>query len=348
MIYLVNQEWTNTSKNHAGMKYLCAKLQEKFPEHFHSICIKDYYVEIRNGWLERKIQHWWVMRQYKTRLNQIFRYLKEILKDGDSIILMEYYENLYPQFFLAKRLKTINIDFSLYAMVHLVPRGLDAAFPNAEFGDWAKLIDKFITLGSSLSDYLEKRGIARSKVITSFHYVDVEYYHPLEKSSNSKIKVIAMGNQMRNTELLRHIVLNNQDVDFIVCQGVSDMSLYFKDCDNVKLIPFVPETELRNYMNEADISLNVMVDTIGSNVITTSLAMGLAMICSDVGSIRNYCDETNTIFCDNANMSSWADAIHSLVENRQKLNKMKQSSLAKSRNLSIENFGKSIIGQLYS
>ena len=36
-------------------------------------------------------------------------------------------------------------------------------------------------------------------------------------------------------------------------------------------------------MNDSDISLNVMKDTIGSNVICTSMATGLAMVVSDVG-----------------------------------------------------------------
>lgn len=46
-------------------------------------------------------------------------------------------------------------------------------------------------------------------------------------------------------------------------------------------------------MAKADLSLNVMEDTVGSNVITTSMAMGLGLIVTDVGSIRDYCDESN-------------------------------------------------------
>lgn len=345
MIYLINQEWTNTSKNHAGMKYLCANLQEKYPDKFRSISIRDYYVAIKKNRIARLFQHYYVIWQYKKCLEEIFKSLQQELKDGDTVIMMEYYEKLYPQLALAQNLSFLKADrnISVYAMIHLVPQGLSSAFNDDEFHYWSKPIDKYITLGTSLSKYLVRRGIDKSRIITSFHYVDVDYYHPIAKKTNEKIKVLAMGNQMRNTKLLQHIVLSNPDVDFIICQGVSDMSPYFKNCTNVTLIPFVPEDKLRYYMDQADISLNVMVDTVGSNVITTSLAMGLAMICSDVGSIRDYCDNTNTIFCDNADMSSWAIAIHSLVENRQKLARMKQSSLAKSKTLSIENFADSIM-----
>ena len=65
----------------------------------------------------------------------------------------------------------------------------------------------------------------------------------------------------------------------------------------MKLIPFVEEENLRRYMEQSDISLNVMHDTIGSNVIVTSMASGLAMVVSDVGSIHDYCDERNSVFC---------------------------------------------------
>lgn len=30
MNYLICQDWTNTSNNHAGIKYLCLQLEEKY------------------------------------------------------------------------------------------------------------------------------------------------------------------------------------------------------------------------------------------------------------------------------------------------------------------------------
>ena len=127
-------------------------------------------------------------------------------------------------------------------------------------------------------------------------------------------------------------------VDFVICQGLSDMSSYFCGCKNVRLIPFVSEIELRQLMMESDVSLNVMEDTVGSNVVVTSLAMGLAMICSDVGSIRDYCTEENSVFCDNADPDSFSRAVQKLSLNRDVLNKMRQSSQNMARKFSIANF----------
>ena len=84
-----------------------------------------------------------------------------------------------------------------------------------------------------------------------------------------------------------------------------------------------------------------MNDTIGSNVIVTSMAMGLAMICSDVGSIRDYCDEDNCIFCDN-NVKSFSNAVNSLVTDKIRLAKYKESSINNSKEINISNFYLSI------
>ena len=79
-------------------------------------------------------------------------------------------------------------------------------------------------------------------------------------------------------------------------QRAENIDYLFSGLKNATLVGDVPEAELKHYMNDSDISLNVMKDTIGSNVICTSMATGLAMVVSDVGSIRDYCDETNACF----------------------------------------------------
>lgn len=348
MIYLINQEWTNTSNNHAGMKYLCNKLQELHPEIYKSICIEDFYKEIKNNKISRLLQQYVVKYKYKKETERIFEHLKKSYRKGDKIILMEYFEKLYPQNLLAQKLKSFNINIPIYGLVHLVPSKLNNSFSDIELYEWSKYIDKFITLGSSLTKYITNKGIASSRIITLFHYVDTEYYAPTNKNKKyqTPLKVIAMGNQMRNTKLLHHVISQNKNVNFIVCQGTVNLSSHFIDCPNVKLIPFVSEEKLKEYMNNSDVSLNVMTDTIGSNVITTSMAMGLAMICSDVGSIRDYCDETNTIFCNNNDIETWSNAINTLVKNPAIINELQSASIKKSKYLSIPEFHNAFIKEI--
>ena len=110
----------------------------------------------------------------------------------------------------------------------------------------------------------------------------------------------------------------------------------FPKSPNVELKGFLAEDELRHQMDIADVSLNIMEDTVGSNVITTSMAMGLAMVVSDVGSIRDYCDDNNSVFCKN-NVDDFCKSIEFLSKSKQLVLKMKEHSLRKSTMLSIEN-----------
>ena len=339
MIYLVVQDWSNTTNNHAGIKYLCNMLQQKHPDEFSVCLIPDYYNGFSDNIILRKINVFIAKRKFFHRLNQIYKTLCSKLKQGDKVFLMEYMEQLCPQLTLAERLKQSHPDLQIYAMVHLVPEKLNNNFPNLVFLKWVKPIDYIVTLGTSLSKYFIERGFDKNHIITTFHYVETDYYKKNYGIKPSKpITVIAMGNQMRNVKLLHEITQQLPLVNFIVCQGVDHMEKEFEDCPNVKLIPFVPENSLREYMESADISLNVMKDTIGSNVIVTSMSMGLAMVCSDVGSIRDYCTEENCIFARNTSSKDFEESIAFLSNNIDRLEKMKEASVRMSLDLSIDKF----------
>ena len=113
----------------------------------------------------------------------------------------------------------------------------------------------------------------------------------------------------------------------------------FPKTPNVELKGFLEEDELRHQMDIADVSLNVMEDTVGSNVITTSMAMGLAMIVSDVGSIRDYCNDANAMFCQN-NVEQFVQAMKKLQNNLQLVMRMKKVSLENSKRLQIDNINR--------
>lgn len=340
MIYLICQEWTNTSKNHAGIKYLCNELEKRYPDIYKSICFPDTIKSVSGNFFVRKMKILYGLWLHKKHERQVFNYIKANIKVGDIVILMEYMTKIFPQLQIAQYLKRYVPSIPVYGMIHLVPSIIEKDFPEPQFSLWKDNVDKVFTLGHSLTDYLVNKGYEKTRVVTLFHYVATEYYKPTRVHQGRSTTVIAMGCQMRNTDLLRQIVKCNPTVKFVICQGVNDLSSYFDDCDNVQLIPFVPEDKLRNYMNKSDISLNVMIDTVGSNVIVTSLAMGLAMVCSNVGSISDYCDSSNSILCDNTCVDDFSKAIQLLNNDRTLLLSMQRNSIEKSARLSIEEFHK--------
>lgn len=346
MIYLISQEWLNTRENHCGMKYLAQKLESLYPSIYTSVNIEnlyDIYVKSSNKYISKlqKIFSYWKMRQLYKRTAQ---FLSLNLKDDDVVFFLEYLERDIPQDVAMKVLKKKNPHVKRWIMIHLVPREIERQWNVTEIQKELFEIDKVFTLGSSLSEYLQTFIKDRNTVVTSFHYVD-EYYFAAPRVSNKKMEVIAIGNQMRNIDLLCQLVKNNPNINFTICQGVCDFSLLFSDCKNVKLIPFIKESQLKEIMINADVSLNVMKDTIGSNVIVTSLAMSLAMIVSDVGSIRNYCDSSCALFCNN-DVSDFTEKLEILDKDRDLLNRLKEGAFKKAQDFRIETFQKQIIGQI--
>jgi glycosyltransferase involved in cell wall biosynthesis len=251
---------------------------------------------------------------------------------------MEYLHKERNQHIFARVMRFFFKDkIHIFAMVHLFPSKLQSWFSDSEFLIWCHPVDKIITLGSSLSAFLSTKGISEDKIITSFHYVDREFYRAeIISKPLSKLRIISMGNLYRDYETLKIITDNLPDAEFYICKGHDSIDHLFLQAKNVKLFGYIEENELKNLMSQSDVSLNVLFDTIGSNVITTSLSMGLAIVTSDVGSIRDYCDETNTIFCRNS--VDFVNAIKKLNQNREILNDFKNSSLKKSERLSIESF----------
>lgn len=355
MKYLIVQDWKPTHGNHAGMVHMCQMLVDRYPDQYQMFVREEpQYPKPRKG-----LGHYIDKVCNKLRLandgNPINHYLSiifyneylglckpmfERLKDDDEVFLLEYLTFTAPQYKLACYIREHFPKVKIFALSHLTV--IDLQHYSKRRGNvvrkWAKPIDKMLTLGSSLSAYFHERGIDPDRISTGFHYVDSSYYHKTEPLSNhSPLSIIAMGAMKRNYPLLSQIVKECPQVHWTICRGRNkDIDSLFAKSDNVELKGFLSEEELRHQMDIADISINIMEDTIGSNVVTTSMAMGLAMIASDVGSIRDYCTEANTIFCENT-PESFVKAISNLVNDDERVLEMKKASIELSKRLTIEN-----------
>lgn len=336
MKYLICQDWESTSNNHAGMKYLALKLQELYPNDI-KVFILPYYKWHAKKTLLYKImskidglKHYCLVKSY-------FRKIIRTASKNSEMLHMEL-DNSPALISELEKLKKKRPDIRVSIMIHLCPYQYEGIFTEIFLNRVDSCVDQVVTLGHTLTEYFNGKGFFLNKTCTTLHYVDNFYAKRSELNVQKPLRVLAMGNQARNQEVLMKIVKANPEIKFTICQGMSDLSGLFENCINVNLIPFVDETELRRYMDESDISLNIMRDTIGSNVVVTSLAMGLAMICSDVGSIHDYCNEDNTIFCNNSNIKAFSDALNFLNRNPDVVLRMKQSAIKESKRFTISKF----------
>ncbi len=344
MNYLIVQQWPNTKGNHAGMVHMCDLLVSTYPNEYSKIEMDQvlFFPPRRyrlTNFLLGNFDKWRYKRKYLKDYLQRCHILFSQIKSGDKIFLLEYHLFHTDQFSLAKYLKKKFPHIPLIALSHLSPSMLRSfGFTTKIIQQWEKPIDIQLTLGSSLTQFFIKEGINSTKISTGFHYVDNKYYirSTLMQPNNQKLKAIVIGNLQRNYPLLLQVIEMTPEINWTICCGCNKQFSLSHPKDNVKTVGFMDESELKKLMNESDISVNILDDTIGSNVITTSMAMGLAIIVSDVGSIHDYCSNENAIFCKNT-LDSFTQAINTLSNNRDKLLKMKEASQEKAKKFSIEN-----------
>lgn len=325
MIYVICYDWPSTSGNHTGMRYLYENIQKRNPELY-----KMYTFNMGKRFFDKG--------KKRRRIAVLFTALKLALtyQSGDKFLLTEYLHRNSYQMLFAKIMRLICPKAPIYAMVHLVPEKLEKQYSKAKIKKSSRYVTEIVTLGSSLTSYLNDLGI--ENVCTTFHYVDDNYYTPSANLFNidNDVKVIVMGALARDFEQVAYIVSRLPQIHFYICKGREKVDYLFSGLKNATLVGYVPEAELKHYMNDSDISLNVMKDTIGSNVICTSMATGLAMVVSDVGSIRDYCDETNARFCSSPD--DFINNIMILANDRELLNSLKKMSLKKAQQFSIDNY----------
>jgi hypothetical protein len=339
MKYIISQDWKNTKGNHAGMTHLGKLIYYKNPKDYKLIIVPDIIFWFSNKTLisiQCKIQPF----IYNIIYIFISLYLIFKIKKGDYIFLFEYLLKEKNQFFVVRILKLFfDNKITVYGLIHLTPLRIEKTYTKKDIIKYSSYLDYILTLGSSLSDYFISNGINKNKIITTFHYVDTKYYLPNESKSlikTEKLSVIIMGMQMRDFTFLIEIIKNSPNTNFILCSGLLKLNYYFEECSNIIIKGFMPESELKEEMNKADISLNIMLDTVGSNVITTSMAMALVNIVTNVGSIKDYCTNSNSFFCDS--LEDFLNAINTLNNNRELLLSMKYNSLQHSKQFQFENF----------
>lgn len=338
MKYLIVQDWLSTHGNHAGMVHMCRLLCQKYPENYSMLVnncilpstrIKNYMKRIYGLFKRNILRH----NEYISLCKPMF----SKLNNDDEVFLLEYHCPSRSQLEIAKYIRKNHPYVKIIALSHLTPTWYRNYQGYKEMIlEWEKYIDKQLTLGSSLTRFFCALGVQHEKISTGFHYVDRDYYDVKEIIKHERPTVITMGALQRDFSLLAEIVRGCPNIHWIICKGRKNVDDMFAGLDNVELKGFLKEDELRHHMTRADISLNVLEDTVGSNVITTSMAMGLAIVVSDVGSIHDYCSAENAIFCEN-NSHSFIDALIKLSKNKELLFSLRQNAYLKSNDFKIEN-----------
>lgn len=328
-IYILYYNFPSTAGNHAGMSYLAHKLKAQFPD---VKLIKHAPQEIKGA------KYW-----LKIQQALIFCYLFVVLKPGDKVFFMEYLTyGVAFQDRLARWLKKAGKQSKLIGLVHLAGSHLLELYGDEQLiRQKLSWLDKVVVFGSSLSAFIKACGFNK-EVSVCHHYVDVDFYRPTSGAPNqdSSLHVIVVGRLKRNFDQLHQLIArSSNDIVFHLCTGGQALQGLTDSRAKVISYGFLQEEALLALMQRCDVHLAVLEDTVGSNAITSAMAVGLVQVVSDVGSIRDYCDAQNSMLCKN--LDDFTEALSFLSKNPARVQSMKSSARRQAESMSLANFYKS-------
>lgn len=323
-VWILYHEWPNLSGNHAGMAHLWHSIGKRYGAHIRLIKTPPFY----NVW-PAFIKRLW-LRGIVSACNILLR-SKDVVFFGEYLGGSMSGDHCSIALMLARKAAHVR----RIGLVNLTMSHMRKIYSDDYIRDNLMALDEIVVLGSALKRALE--ALVPTVLIHSLlHYVDADYYMPLQDSRDAgPIRCIAMGFLQRDFNQLRRIVDACKNMSFDVCIGDrADLQKLFERCSNVKRHAFLPESEMRRLMQQADISISVLEDCVGNNVIVTSLACGLPQVVSDVGSIRDYCSNDHALFCRTDD--DFVAALNRLADSQELREQMSKSSRARAESISME------------
>ena len=181
----------------------------------------------------------------------------------------------------------------LVATFHLPLAQVRAIFDNVPNAVMRRLAGVVVVGSREVAGFED--WIGQGKVVFVPHGVDTISFQPAPSRSNGAPRLLFVGWHMRDFETA-HITMDlcakaKLDVQFDVVLR-RDKYMFFTGCSNVTYHSGLSEHELLQLYQKADALFLPLVDATANNSVLESLACGTPVITSDVGSIRDYVNET--------------------------------------------------------
>lgn len=218
-------------------------------------------------------------------------------------------------------------DSKLFVTYHFPPKKYEEYFVKPQ---GLRRVNAVIVVGTNQIDYFAK-WFPREKIVFVPHGVDTEFFSPPNGGVREN-KVLFVGTHLRDFNILRSVVEKierHPESPIFTIVTFRENWYLFKDFKNVKLLSDISETELlRLYQTHALLFLPIL-DGTANNTLLEAAACGLAIITTDIGSVRDYLDDNCAILMKTKNINIIISNIIELVKNETKREELSMKSRIK-------------------
>jgi len=196
-----------------------------------------------------------------------------------------------------------------------------------------KTLDAVIIVSNIQREYFEQ-FIPEEKIFFIPHHVDTEFFTPPKNTRvyAGELRAVFAGNCLRDFDTLKELISFSEDrynklrFDLVIPQERIDMFAQYK---NTVCHSGISDKELLEIYQSAHFGIMPMMDCTANNTVLEMMATGLPVIVSDVGGIRDYLDETGSIFVKKGDVDGFSNAIKEIENNTHICNVMGEYNRAK-------------------
>ena len=208
--------------------------------------------------------------------------------------------------------------------------------------------DAIVVVGSSQLDFF--RGLTgRDNVYLVPHGIDTGFFTPPERKDwDGPLRCIVVGWWLRDVDAIKKVIatfgeLQARKIEFHIV--AFDWCLkHYEGLKNVHLHCSIPDERLREMYRNAHLLLLPLNDCTANNAVLESMACGLPVFTSEVGSIRDYVDDSCGRLVPLHDADALVDALIQADEDRDLLRRMGAAARAKAEQFSWPRVAEQMLG----
>jgi len=184
-------------------------------------------------------------------------------------------------------------------------------------GTYLRNLSGVVILGESQRSYFEG-FVPPSSIHFVPHGIDTEYFTPASPvRPEGGFRCLTVGSWLRDHETLRataHAFQSSPGSDRVTFDivGHPDGKKFYADCPNVTFSSNLSEPELLSLYHRADLAVIPLTDCVANNALLEAMSCRVPVVVTDIGSIRDYANDTCAAFVPPGDPAALHQAISAL------------------------------------